>query len=291
MKIIDLGGHSGCKILLCETDDNKRFVRKISSNVNYNERLEIQAKKQEEFKNEYIKAPHVFSKGYTEDGLFYFDMEFIQGVTLSKYIESIEISKIKELVIKIINYIKTEKCVNSETDDIIFKNKIESLSKKLEKKSLIIDKALKVLDKHSWSNFEKSVCHGDLTLENIIIKNDQLYLIDFLDSFYDCWILDISTLLQDVELLWSYRYEEKININTILRLLVFKDILIDEIKNADKFLYLEVYYALLLKIIRIFPYIKDDLTYSFLESKTKYVIDIIKKEENNENFNSTLRRK
>ena len=276
MKIIDLGGHSGCKILLCETDDNKRFVRKISSNVDYNERLEIQAKKQENFKNEYIKTPHVFSKGYTEDGLFYFDMEFIQGVTLAKYIESIEISKIKELVINIINYIKTEKCVTSETNDVIFKNKIESVNKKLVNKSLIIDEALSILSKHSWNNFEKSICHGDLTLENIIIKNDQLYLIDFLDSFYDCWILDISTLLQDVELLWSYRYEENININTILRLLVFKDILIDEIKNADKFLYLEVYYALLLKIIRIFPYVKDDLTYSFLESKAKYVMDIIK---------------
>ena len=52
MEIIDLGGHSGCKILLCETDDNKRFVRKISSSVSYNKRLETQARKQKEFKSE-----------------------------------------------------------------------------------------------------------------------------------------------------------------------------------------------------------------------------------------------
>ncbi len=288
MEVIDLGGHSGCKIMLYETSDNKRFVRKISSSVSYNKRLEIQAEKQKNFKNEYIKVPDIFDKGYTKEGLFYFDMEFIQGVTLSKYIESVEISKIKELVKKIINYIKNEKGADSETHDIIFKKKIESLNKKLKNKSFVINEALKILDKHSWKNFQKSFCHGDLTLENIIIKNDQLYLIDFLDSFYDCWILDISTLLQDVELLWSYRYEEKININTILRLLVFKDILIDEIKDTNKFLNLEVYYGLLLKIIRIFPYAKDNLTFCFLENKTKYVIDIIKKEEKNENINSTL---
>ena len=148
-----------------------------------------------------------------------------------------------------------------------------------------------MLDKHSWTNFKMSECHGDLTLENIIIKNDQLYFIDFLDSFYNCWILDISTLLQDVELLWSYRYDDKININTILRLLVFRDILIDEIKINESGIYIEAYYALLLKIIRIFPYVKDDLTYNFLENKLKNVIEFIKKEENSENINSTMCRK
>ena len=98
MEIIDLGGHSGCKILLYEINDNEKFVRKISSNKEYNKRLEIQAKKQKNFNNQYIKTPKVINQGYNEGGLFYFDMEFIQGVTLSKYIESVEISKVKELV-------------------------------------------------------------------------------------------------------------------------------------------------------------------------------------------------
>ena len=33
MNVRDLGGHSGCKILLCEKEDNQAFVRKISGNI------------------------------------------------------------------------------------------------------------------------------------------------------------------------------------------------------------------------------------------------------------------
>ena len=46
MHTTDLGGHSGCQILLCETEENLVFVRKISSNIEYNQRLIKQAEKQ-----------------------------------------------------------------------------------------------------------------------------------------------------------------------------------------------------------------------------------------------------
>ena len=39
MSITNLGGHSGCKVLLCEEDDNGIFVRKISGDIDYNKRL------------------------------------------------------------------------------------------------------------------------------------------------------------------------------------------------------------------------------------------------------------
>lgn len=131
---------------------------------------------------------------------------------------------------------------------------------------------------HSWDRFGKTACHGDLTLENIIMKDNQLYLIDFLDSFYDCWIMDISTLLQDVQTLWSYRYQDEISNNTLIRLIIFRDILIDKVKSIVGSEYIEVYYALLLKLIRIYPYTKDERTYEFLNKETKAVIEIIKKE-------------
>ena len=50
MHVRDLGGHSGCKIVLCELPDENVFVRKISSSIDYNKRLEIQAEKQKKFK-------------------------------------------------------------------------------------------------------------------------------------------------------------------------------------------------------------------------------------------------
>ena len=41
---------------------------------------------------------------------------------------------------------------------------------------------------------------------------------------------------------------------------------------------MEVYYALLLKLIRIYPYTKDEKTYMFLNQKTQSVMNIIMEE-------------
>lgn len=277
MNITDLGGHSGCRILLCEEDDNKVYVRKISSDKSYNERLRIQANKQASFKSNVVKAPRVYSVGYTQDGLYYFDMEYIQGITMAEYMQTIEVGKVRGLVESIIKDIITIKKIDSNVDESIFINKISDLEKKLViKENPVIDEALDMLANHSWSRFSKTFCHGDLTLENIIVKDGQLYLIDFLDSFYDSWIMDISTLMQDVQTLWSYRFQDEININTLIRLIVFRDILMDTVQELSKDDVIEVYYALLLKLIRIYPYTKDEHTYEFLNQKTSSIMNIIK---------------
>ena len=136
----------------------------------------------------------------------------------------------------------------------------------------MIEHSLDLLEAHDWSKLTPSQCHGDMTLENIIVKNDQLYFIDFLDSFYDSWFLDIGTLLQDVQVMWSYRFQRNVSMNTVLRLIVFRDLLLDEIKKVNPDYVLEVYYSLLQKLIRIYPYTKDELTYRFLDEKTSLVL-------------------
>lgn len=278
MNITDLGGHSGCKIILCEEGD-RIFVRKISNAIDYNSRLKMQAEKQDAFQSPTVKTPKIYSMGYTEDGLFYFDMEYIQGITLAEQIGRIEIGKIRgfveSLISSIITYDKQDK-----VDTKPFTRKIASLKEELEKhKNANIDKALELLNIHDWSFFGQSFCHGDLTLENIIIKGDRIYLIDFLDSFYDNWLLDVGTLLQDVLTMWSYRYQETVSINTVLRLMMFQDILVDSVREKIGKKYIEIYYALLLKLVRIFPYCKDATTYQFLTDKIGEIISTIKKEE------------
>ena len=49
-------------------------------------------------------------------------------------------------------------------------------------------------------NIYKNVCHGDLTLSNLIFKNNEIYCIDFLDSFIDSPIIDLVKLKQDSSL-------------------------------------------------------------------------------------------
>lgn len=272
-----LGGHSGCGVWLYENDKNKAIVRKISGNIAYNHRLIKQMEKQKNFYNQIVHTPAVLSEGYTEDGLFYFDMEYIQGITMAKYIMSIEIGKVRQIVMNlfenIINISEGKRDVGE-----VFINKIEALANETQGLGEIYEEAYRLLRRHDWSLFTESACHGDLTLENIIVKGDQLYIIDFLDSFFDSWLMDIGSLLQDVQSLWSYRFTDCLDINAIIRLMVFRDVLMDELKKEKPAAVKEAYFALLLKLFRIVPYAKDESTSLFLENKIGEVIGLIAKE-------------
>ena len=281
MNKYNLGGHSGCQIFLMEDDDGKVYVRKISKDKEYNNRLRIQSEKQASFSGNPIKAPKVFNQGYTEDGLYFFDMEYIQGVTLAEYIKTMEIGKVKGLVEALVSSLvpRQQTLISKEQQKLVadvLGKKISDLRKNLSGDNDIVDQALDLLETHDWSKLSPSQCHGDMTLENIMIRNDCLYFIDFLDSFYDSWFLDIGTLLQDVQVMWSYRFQNEVSMNTVLRLIVFRDLLLDEIRKIDPSYVLEIYYSLLQKLIRIYPYTTDELTYHFLNEKTRIVLNNIK---------------
>ena len=249
-----------------------------------------------------LKAPKVLNSGYTEDGLYYFDMEYIQGITLAEYIKTMEIGKIKglveALVASIVPKIQTDLTSEEQCKVIdVFNNKIANLRKLLEnKKNDVINGSLDRLAQHDWSKLTPSPCHGDMTLENIIVKMIGCILLIFLDSFYDSWFLDVGTLLQDVQVMWSYRFQKDISMNTVLRLIVFRDLLLLEIKKVNPGYVLEIYYSLLQKLIRIYPYTEDELTYQFLNEKTSLVLRSINRLEKQwgkmyENFNCSLSRK
>lgn len=280
MNSYNLGGHSGCQIFLIEDDDGNTYVRKISKDKDYNERLKAQSQKQAAFNGDPVKAPAVLRQGYTEEGLYFFDMEYVQGITLAEYIKTMEIGKVKGLVESLVSSLIPKASISECKSDVsqIFAKKLSELRKTLSAhNNPVIDQSLDLLEAHDWSKLTYSQCHGDMTLENIIVKNDKLYFIDFLDSFYDSWFLDIGTLLQDVQVMWSYRFQSAVSMNTVLRLIVFRDLLIDEIKKVNPAYVVEIYYSLLQKLIRIYPYTKDELTYNFLNEKTNLVIENIKK--------------
>lgn len=285
MRTKALNGHSGCKVLLCE-NDARVFVRKISSSREYNTRLQTQVNKQAHFESRFVNAPRILNSGITDDGLYYFDMEYVRGVTLAEYMHRIEIGKIRGIVSGLMSHISEVNRKSGPDRTDVFLSKINALRQSLSlwmtvipgADMQVINRTLAVLEAHSWKNFTQSSCHGDLTLENIIVRDGELYFIDFLDSFYDCWLLDISTLLQDVYTMWAYRDWNAIDINTQIRLAVFRDILVDEICGIDGGMWIiEAFYALLLKLLRIYPYTRDEKTIRFLNAKLTEVLLLLEK--------------
>ena len=53
-----------------------------------------------------------------------------------------------------------------------------------------------------------SYCHGDLTLNNMLFVDSEIYLIDFLDSFIDSPIIDLVKLKQDLVYSWSQELQK-----------------------------------------------------------------------------------
>ena len=276
----DLEGHSGCKVVLINNGTNV-FVRKTSGSISYNNRLTKQFIKQKKFFLKGIKTPDILQYGKDKNNLFYFDMEFVSGKTFAEYLPQLSTEEIKNYIKYIFDNIYLQPTEQNLSVQKIFTDKIIDLETKLTNYKNLKG-AFLMLKKYDWTKICKSFCHGDLTLENIIITyNKQLYLIDFLDSFYNSWMIDIAKILHDIDLEWSYR-NSNLTTNLALRLEIAKMALLDEIlrlKNGQDII-LSIYYVLLLNILRIYPYTTDNPTIIYLNNtveKLQISIENIKK--------------
>jgi len=270
-----LSGHSGCGLNLYK-QDNSVFLRKDSGSPDYNRRLKKQFIKQNRFTLPGIKTPAILSHGL-ENGLFYFDMEFLNGVTLAEYMSHIKIKEINSLISLLFKALPVKDSTLMPHTDKIFKKKIAEIKTKLRPSDTEALQAVKLLEQFDFSGIPFSYCCGDLTLENIMLDNDkQIYLIDFLDSFYNSWMIDVAKLLQDLDLHWSYRHHE-INFNLAMRLAVAKEALLENIAEYENgpANIRAIYHILLLNVLRIIPYTKDEETAVFLKKALLNVMNTI----------------
>jgi thiamine kinase-like enzyme len=276
MKFIkDLKGFSGCKIKLYSSNGNY-FVRKISRSVSYNERFKQQINKQKYFLNNLatnnISTPKVLEEGHLDD-LYYFDMEYIHGVSLIDHIYEAKISDLKEISSNIESMLRMMK--NSTKQELIdfshIDRKVEDIMNHLINnkigvgKDTISDLKIMINNMEKPNDIKKTFCHGDLTMENIMYdkKKDMYFLIDFLDSFIEHYWFDITNLFQDIEGQWYKFRNPKINIHNMTPKMNFVNNFLRERVLNEEDLYLKYHYILLaLKFSRILPYAQEaDMKY------------------------------
>ena len=108
-------------------------------------------------------------------------------------------------------------------------------------------------------------CHGDLTFSNILFATDNIYFIDYLDSFIETPIQDIVKLRQDTKYFWSVMmYHNSYDIVRLNMIFKYIDTQIDNyFKNVDS--YNDIYDTLhLMNILRILPYVKEEKIKNFV---------------------------
>lgn len=285
MKQIEFKGHSGCKIYLIIADNKTPFVRKISKSVQYNERLIRQCLKQKEYQCKSACIPKILNEDF-KDGHYFFDMEYIRGTSLELYLQSCTIDKIEIISGFLVNLIKENKNTLSpgEHGRDFVKSKCTTIYNNLQTfhKNESINKAYDILCNHEWIQTLKSPSHGDLTLENIIYSYDgDFYLIDFLDTFNNTWIGDVSKILQDLIVGWSFRYQfittNAISENTKVRVLLLRKQFIESLNKeiGDKKIWDDIYLYLLLDLLRIVPYIKEKRIFEFVSKSMEAIINNI----------------
>ena len=257
-------GRSGCTFYL---DTNGIILRKISSDIEYNDRLYSQYLKQSKFEdnnNFSTPTPHNFDKS---NNLYQFDMEYIHGKTFNSFCLDSNVDEIlgftKNLQMFLCDNIK-----NSILTEINF-NKLQT---KLINLSKLLGSQLNLYINFLINNPIESLLigknHGDLTMSNIMFS-DKYYLIDFLDNPYETPLNDLIKIKQDTEhnfyfnLLGKVDTKVKVCLDYIDKELNKK---FDYIIESHEFIWLSIF-----NLLRILPYLKNKKEIeSILKSLKKY---------------------
>ena len=192
-------GLSGCKLELIGSNT----LRKHSSSLSYNKRLELQVKKQELFSNQVfrnVETPKVLRK---EDS--YFDMEYVTGRSFDEYFSVCSVNDIDFVFDSLCGYfdglISNAQYYQPEVSKKRLLDKINSLE--THTRHLTDLYHIRQMVSSITMKIPQTFCHGDLTFTNIIFNKNRLYYIDFLDCFIDSFLCDLIKLKQDLYYHWS----------------------------------------------------------------------------------------
>jgi len=284
MKYESTASYSKSKFSLVKIK-NKIYIKKKPNKIDEREFQSIQ--KQNNFipfkVNNYdvIAAKIISKKKFIKKNKYYY-IEFFRGksgqeILLTGNKQEIEILKnfLNEYFFKKFNLNKIRL-----KNLILLKKKISTLKKNIKVKKIknfkkVFSFISKSLNKKNFT-FEENFCHGDLTLSNIIVnlKTKKIILIDFLQSYDDNIMQDISKIYQEFVFMWSARYLK--NTDSLRSKIVYEKILnFNFFKRLNNKLESSLKLEFLVTILRIIPYIKknDDLTLEWIENS---LTDIVK---------------
>lgn len=257
---IKIEGKSGCPIVVKE-NGSRLSLRKYASGEAYNQRLHEQEKKQAAFTGgDVFFAPAVLGQG-TENNIYWFEMEYINGIKYSSYFPVISKQDIDEMIGHFISYF-TGRIAEAEIKEApveVIQKKIDSMEVLFRQKAISTDLAEKTLNYlRNIPNHQLYIgnCHGDFTLSNMLfLTPSRICVFDLLDSFIETPLMDWVKLKQDTIFNWSIHVENQVESNTrLLQVLTYMDEKLSEHFKTDKLVSAWEKYLLVFNFARIIPY-------------------------------------
>ncbi len=184
-------------------------------------------------------------------------LEYINGISIQEYLKTATKSDIDIFVAFFDNYI--ELCMGNSFEQIDYRDaiydKLNAIASRCEIKRLCF--SIEELFTKLPYKLNRAPVHGDITFDNIIVKDNQFYLIDANPTKLNAVEYDSNKLRQDVEFLWFARHaSDKTNYQVICNYMNF------QLKKKWQFLNND--YILIFMLMRILPYAKNRYDSVFL---------------------------
>lgn len=211
-EVHNLHGNSGARVAL-HTGSRGSYVRKTAGNAAANERLLAQAAKQNRLGRSGLVLPRVLLSGHDEDGAAFFDMEYVAGRTVADAIVNdapFDLHTLGDGIRHLLWLFAS--CTDGALAAAQFHNKIGDIAQRSLQREESANLSTQILacaqrlHACGWDDIPQSPCHGDLTLENIMLANTRgIVFIDCDEAWVSSFWLDMGKLFQDVAGHWCIR--------------------------------------------------------------------------------------
>ncbi len=287
----DINGHSNFDINIVNINGFK-FLCKSSNNYADSIRLNKQIEKQQYHEKLFkFNIPNIIFKSHIVNNKQYFLMNYLNNSdNIFNYIINNNYLAIENIFIFIKNtidiYIKNS--IYKKIDKKVVSDKINSIKKNIEninKDNFLNEKEYNYvinkinilendIEKICNINIPIGYCHGDLTLSNMLLNtvDNNIYLIDFLDSFIETPLFDIIKVRQDTKFFWSLKMlNMSIDKNKIKIVLNYLDKKIDNYFQKYDFYNDKIYdYFEIINLLRVLQYCKNKDIKDFLMNCLNY---------------------
>ena len=255
-----IAGHSGCNISIKDG-----LLAKSTKDTDYpSDRLVAQIEKQKLFyeiiSDKQLLVPRVVKEDFSGGYSVY--MQYFRCNNIVQYLHRAGKSDLDALAKSLCDLVDfcIDRCELVTVDKRLLINKFHSIQTPVG----MTEKFESYL--HDDITIPVGICHGDLTLSNVLIKpeSNNFVIIDFLDSFVESPIVDIAKIRQDTKHGWSsFIYPEQHDkIKTILSLEYLDNKFVQHFKKYDFYKHYEFFQFM--NLVRILPYAKQTETSNFL---------------------------
>lgn len=205
-----LPGHSGARVIL-HSNGRDSFVRKTAASRAGSARLKAQADKQHAFWMLGLPFPKVRAQAAAGTGSF--DMNYIPGRTIADAVMNggaFDPGAVVKAVERLMALFAL--AAGEDLPARIFEDKIHAVANHAT--ATMADPDLRhavrrcgrLLTARDWRGIPQSPCHGDLTLENILLTAGRsIAFIDCDEGFASSYWLDVGKLFQDLDGHWCIR--------------------------------------------------------------------------------------